>query len=746
MADGDLESVEKNKRIMMSMLKSINPDKFDSSISNITNKITELNESLSKLPEEKQKEINSTIQTEINSYFETDTYTNLEIELQKKLLSFLGEKFSFLSKEIEDEQAEIKKEESVEGRFKAVRDEINSACLDQGDSLHNKITNFTESINNLPKITGKNADEKLKNFVSLIQPILESAKSIEGKNEESPNSFMRLAKLESQLPLLAAELTDPNDKEAMKLKAKIEKKINEKSVALEDFALATYIKNAKLKLMQDTYKDEIRLVSYLFDKIEDVLKTPKETKSILLRSENELKSLTADILRKEADEKNKEIKEFVGGFDNIIRYFQQNSKELKSRDMNETMIRQYLNDAFDKLPYADPTLQSIFEKNIKDFDNACQDIYKKLLVSKDLEDAPIYGKALQFIRNVVKVYIIIAKEFQEEKREEEVIAGMIVAQNLDIVKIIGNPEADEEGGLSGEWIKRMDDCLKLFPSDISELLKTSKNEINFFSTQIGDLKNIIKNFSDLSVSLIENNGLRELIEKIIKSENTPQDKANAGDKLKTTSNSIKITQNNIQNKDHNPKQIIPDVGVKDNEIKKVNNEIFEKEEERIEELQEFKSKVKNFNSLMNELVLIVEELQKMVMSPDEEGSKEKILHLYSNMILSYKKVYNFLEELNKSTVPMVNFIITNYNTLMLYYGNPKEKIDNIEKIRKDMNDIRELLLVSGQNKERLGLTSGFKEIQEGFDRKTIEKECKNEDITPEEINDFMKEMNKEGMD
>lgn len=619
---------------------------------------------------------------------------------------------------------EIKNEIEAEKEFIKIRDEINEITGTQSnDTLRSKIQTINEKIKALTtkKIEGNTDEIKLKNFMEddLVKEIINLAQLIEGNDENSPNSFKKLVKLEKEL-LSIKEKTKNS-----KLLKKIEKKIDEKSAFQEDFGFSAEIRLARIAFMNnDHYKTEETLVYYLFDKLEDILKTPQKTKTVLVQSEQELKNLTIQTLNKKRAERQKELQELQGEFRNLTRYFQNNFELLKNNDLNETLVKQYLQDAFNGFEKFEDLndVKINFETSIKEFDSVCQKLYEKLWESKDEKDAPLYRKLIVFISNVMHVYDIILEEYNNNIKKNN------KNLNLNIIQIIGDPESDNNEGLNGNWSDKHIIIENLYKDSAKELEKLNEGfkEIENNLTLVNEL---FKKILNIKETIISPKGIKAFIHKLQEFNEKNEDKQTFMQYMEEIKKDFTFFEEiSAKIKIRKIKSEIKNLSVNDELIRKKINE----QNEQVEKADSTKKKLDDKLTELNQLLNNFEEKIKALISLFNQDLKNanlrsKIINYYNNdFLISFFKIVSDLKLLNENELKnSFDAELASYNKLIFYYGNVKKMDENIKKLNSEKDRI-----ITELEKTKISDLQ-LKSSQSAFQTAAINKTLADEIVNPE---------------
>ncbi|MDD2679066.1 MAG: hypothetical protein PHS81_04250 [Candidatus Nanoarchaeia archaeon] len=504
------------------------------------------------------------------------------------------------------------------------------------------------------------------------------------------------------------------------------------------------LSNAKKLLTEGMLKNDPDLLFYLFDKLEDVIKTPQRTVALLKGLENEARNLKA----KDLQQKQKELEELKGSFRKLTKYFQNYFENLKNKEVDIPLIQQYFKDAFDGLEEIDNIgeLQNAFKTSVEEFDKVCAELFNKLMNSKDMKDSPIYQKGMQFTKNLMTVYDLMYEFFKKEYYGDIPDDQLKNAVGGNFLEIVGNPETDEEEkGLNGQWAKRFDTCTRGW-GEAAEIIKTSNNEITFFVSQTKIILDLIKNVSFFSEQLLKPGGIKELIEKHIRSETTKQQDQEAVTKLEEEKN--KFNQNinvTLQRAIVKPKKVLKELSSKDEELEKLNKKNQEADKERIEELNQFENELLKYSGMITKLTELIEILKTNIQVVQDKN-KFKVLKSYEELINHYYDIHAFLKKLNEQIVPMVDFIIKNHDNLILYYGDYSKEAPlvqtNKNSLKQHLIEIKKALTQFDLNKNKVKLVGiNSEEIKKSL----TSKECRNhleKDIKPNigEINNYYKKI------
>ncbi|MFA5303735.1 MAG: hypothetical protein WC393_04335 [Candidatus Nanoarchaeia archaeon] len=597
-----------------------------------------------------------------------------------KLKNSLGTNLTIDTEEIKNK---LKNEIEAENEFKNIRDEINEITgTASNDTLRSRIQNINEKIKELinKKIVGDTEEIKLKNFMedNLVKEIIGLAQLIEGNDENSPNSFKRLVKLEKKLAEIKEKITNE------KLKKNIQKKIDEKSAFQEDFGFSAEIRLARMAFMNsDNYKNEDSLVYYLFDKLEDVLKTPQKTKTVLVQSEQELKNLTIQTLNKKRAERQKEIQELGREFRNLTRYFQNNFETLKNNDLNEALVKQYLEDAFNGLEKIEDLneVKGAFETSIKEFDSVCQKLYEKLWESKDEKDAPLYRKLTIFIFNIMHVYDILFEKYTINIKKNN--KNIRVSGPYNIIQIIGDPESDSNEGLNGNWSNKH--------IIIENLYKESAKELEKLNEGLKGIKNNLTLINEVYTRVLNINnrinspkGIKDFIHKLQEFNEKNEDKQTFMQYLDEIKKDFPFFEEvNAKIKISKIKSEIKNLSINDELIRTKINE----QNEQIEKADSNKKKLDDKLTELNDLLKNFEEKIKSLISLFNQDLKNanirsKIINYYNNdLLISFFKIVSDLKLLNENEIKKsFDTELGTYKDLMFKYGNVKKMDEEIKEI------------------------------------------------------------------
>ncbi|MDD4353519.1 MAG: hypothetical protein PHN56_03615 [Candidatus Nanoarchaeia archaeon] len=711
-------------RNLISTLDGSNKDdetKFRLNFNRINELISKIKTGLSSVSDStKKEEIIKTFENDIKSHLTSDAFKKYSSDQKSKIIDSLKTNFNFLTDEVASEE---KKSEETNKEI-----EIDKNIESIAELLDSKIEKFISLINNLSvdDIKGKNSQEKLQNFIISIGEILKLAENIE-KSED-----FGFAIFKKNLDELKKENALLNNKE-------IDNKIKTHEIGFQglDGSLMDDFGKIKKSLIEK-FKDDPDLVFYLFDKLEDIIKTPPRTYAFLRGSENEARNLKS----KELAEKQKELQELEGKFKNITKYFQNNFTQLKKGDLNEALVKQYLKEAFEGLDGIEGgKIQEVFEKEIKNFDIEMTKIFN-LIIAKPLEtDAPVYKSAMQFARNVMHIYDLISESYDGVFNAKDGRLG------VDVIIILGNPKNDTDEGLNGAWAKRNDDCVLAW-KQANEIIPISNQEILSFVRNTQSIADLISNFAKISTKLTEPEGIKDKIKKIINEDSTPQDNKNLSDAISLKKNETENIINQISSSINPPKKAIKEIALKDEELKKIYKKKEKDEEGEIEELVKLNSNISKFSQMLKKIIELLEILKANINSSNDEKAKLKIKDSYDKIIIYYKEIKTFVNELDKEIIPLVEFILKNHDDLMIYFGDySKEKAGvNTAKtaLKKYLNEIKEQLRTLELNNNKISLTGVDSNL---IKKSVIKKEIKaiyKEEIKPqifamqEKINELKK--------